>query len=429
MRSLRRTALLWMAAVITGVGLLGAGIAYWVALREANGFMDVQLRQIARSSGPTSARRELPIVHHDPEDDFIVQIWDAQGRLTSAGEHVVDLPRQTRDGFSRLKAAGTLWRVYTANNSGTTVQVAQQMEVRRELAETAALQVAVPLLILVPLGCLVVGWAMNQALGDLKRLARHVETLPADSRDPINLAHVPSEAAPLVVAMNRLIERLRDSLTQQRVFLSDAAHELRTPLTAIELQITNLAHARAAATPALLADLRQGARRASTLVEQLLRLARYDIAPSTPDGQIVDLRAVLLEAVADHVPLAESRSIDLGVTTADVAELVGSPRDLRILFGNLIDNAVKYTPEGGTVDVSISKRGCAIEITICDTGPGVDPAILPRVFDRFFRAAAADTEGSGLGLAIAQAIAERHGFAIVLGNRPGGSGLQVTVSN
>lgn len=258
MRSLRRTALLGMAAVITGVGVAGAGLAYWVALHEATGFMDVQLRQIARSAGPTSGRRELPTVRHDPEDDFIVQVWDSEGRVTNVGEHVADVPRQAAPGFATVKAVGTLWRVFTATEGGSTVQVAQQVEVRRELAETAAFQVAVPLLALVPIGCLVVYWAMTQALGDLNRLARRVEALPADSRDPIDLAHVPSEAAPLVVALNRLVERLRDSLAQQRKFLSDAAHELRTPLTALDLQITNLSRADAAATPARLADLRPG---------------------------------------------------------------------------------------------------------------------------------------------------------------------------
>lgn len=427
MRSLRRTALMWMAAVIAGVGVAGAGLAYWVALHEANGFMDVQLRQIARSASTTPGSRELPTVRHDPEDDFIVQVWGSDGRVTNVGEHVADVPRQSVPGFATVKAVGTLWRVFTATDNGSTVQVSQQVEVRRELAETAALQVAVPLLALVPIGCLVVYWAMTQALGDLNRLARRVENLPADSRDPIDLANVPSEAAPLVVAMNRLVERLRDSLAQQRKFLSDAAHELRTPLTALDLQITNLGHADAATTPALLADLRQGARRSSVLVDQLLRMARLDALADVMERHDLDLGAVLLEAIADHVALAESRSIDLGLVASQVTPLVGNGRELRIMLGNLIDNAVKYTPAGGTVDVELSYDASRFAIEIRDSGPGIDPELTTRVFDRFFRAADADIEGSGLGLAVAQAIAARHGMSICIANRQDRSGLRVTV--
>lgn len=428
MRSLRRTALLWMAMVITGFGLIGAGLAYWVALHEANGFMDVQLRQIARSAGAAPGMRELPSVRHDPEDDFILQVWDPKGDLTNAGEDVAEIPRQPSSGFATIKVGDTLWRVFTAIDRGSTVQVSQQVEVRRELAETAALQVAVPLLVLVPVGCLVVGWAMGQALGDLNRLARHVENLPADSRDPIELARVPSEAAPLVIAMNRLVERLRDSLSQQRKFLSDAAHELRTPLTALNLQINNLAQADATAMPDRLADLRQGARRAMTLVDQLLRMARLDAVVDLAECHDLDFRGVVLQAIADHVALAESRSIDLGLVSSEYAPISGSERELRTMLGNLIDNAVKYTPAGGTVDVGLMCQDGLISVEVIDTGPGIDPSLHGRVFDRFFRAAASEVEGSGLGLAVAQAIAKRHGMAVTIANREGQSGLRVTVT-
>lgn len=128
-----------------------------------------------------------------------------------------------------------------------------------------------------------------------------------------------------------------------------------------------------------------------------------------------------------RVSLAESRAVDLGVTSSEPASIVGGERELRILFGNLIDNAVKYTPEGGIVDVAVAAGPGGPVVTISDTGPGIDPAKLPRVFDRFFRAAAS-VEGSGLGLAICKAIADRHGLAVTLSNRSDRTGLRVVVA-
>ena len=197
----------------------------------------------------------------------------------------------------------------------------------------------------------------------------------------------------------------------------------------MNLQIANLERRGRAGARDALAELKLGARRATSLVEQLLRMARYDAAPDGDEQVDLDLQAVLLGAVADHVALAESRSIDLGVVVSQAAHYRGSERDLRVMFGNLIDNAIKYAPEGGIVDVGIAAFGREVEITIADTGPGIPVELLQRVFDRFFRAAAAEVEGSGLGLAVAAAIASRHGLAIELANRADGPGLRARVFN
>ena len=415
-----------MAAVITGVGLVGAAASYLFALHEANSFMDSQLRQVAGIAGPALRSKPSSSGATDPEDNIVVQVWSLDGVLQAVPSDV-GIPRQPRVGFASVDVAGTPYRVFTTSDARKTVQVSQQVAVRQELAESAALQAAIPLLFLIPVGLVIVGWAMGRVLADLNLLAAEVERLPLDGREPLDFAHVPREAAPLVVAMNRLIERLRVSLAQQRKFLSDAAHELRTPLTALQLQIGNLNASRSGTTAMALDDLRHGIQRASTLVEQLLRVARYDAAADVRQCIDVDLASIVLAAIADHIALAESRSIDLGITAQEPAPFRGDPSDLRILFGNLIDNALKYTLDGGVVDLAVARLDDTIEVSITDTGPGIDPALLTRVFNRFFRAAPAGIEGSGLGLAICKAIADQHGLTLTLSNRWDRTGLRVAV--
>lgn len=424
MRSMRRTALLWMTALIAFVGLAGAVIAYGLALHEANRFMDSQLRQIALNAGPGLRDQATASPRHDPEDDFVVQIWTAAGERIHASPPDAAIPRQTEPGFRTRDSGGIRWRIFSSSDASQTIQVAQQIEVRRELAESAAWQAALPILAVIPIGWLVIGWAVRRILGDLRRLADAIAALPADSREPIDLEQVPVEVRPVVGAMNALIARLRESVLQQRKFLSDAAHELRTPLTALSLQIGNLGSGdRPSASD--IQDLESGARRASALVDQLLRMARYDA--TEPVYERLDLAAVVLDAIADHVPLAESRAVDLGVLSHDRLPITGDPRELRLLFDNLIDNAVKYTPRGGVVDVTILHDGTKGCVTIADTGPGIPPDILPRICDRFVRAAPRTIDGSGLGLAIARAIADRHSLLLSLANRDDGCGLSVTV--
>lgn len=241
---------------------------------------------------------------------------------------------------------------------------------------------------------------------------------------PIPLTGIPIEVAPLVESMNGLIVRLLAAVEAQKRFLSDAAHELRTPLAAMQIQVDNLTFNSSGSVGTELeagkATLAQGVKRAGALVSQLLRLARLD-EPVAPLNETVEVGPLLLDCVGDHVVLAERKGIDLGARMDTSATLHGSVEELRVLFANLIDNAVRYTPSGGQVDVSLTLRDGRSVAEVLDTGPGLSPGAVSRIFDRFYRASPPGVEGTGLGLAIALRIAERNSLVLTVENRADGS--------
>jgi two-component system, OmpR family, sensor kinase len=245
--------------------------------------------------------------------------------------------------------------------------------------------------------------------------------------------NLPGEVQPLVGALNDLLGRLGAALERERGFMADAAHELRTPLTALYLQMGALARATTEAERAdAMEKLSAGVQRAIRLVEQLLSLARQE-----PRAEVVRRRVrfddLAREVVAEMVPLADARKIDLGISASQPAYVLGDPEALRTLVRNLVDNAVRYTPVGGTVDVSVQEsdgpgNSHGTILRVVDTGPGIPADERQRVFDRFYRPPGTSPPGSGLGMAIVKAIADAHAASISLDNGPNGPGLAVSVS-
>jgi two-component system OmpR family sensor kinase len=416
--SLRRTAVLWITVLLIIAGLLATVAAYRVNEGETAVFLDGQLRQIALNAGPGPAVADAPAAaDQDPEDRFAVTIWDATGHIVHQSLPGVALPVPPASGFATAEAGGEAWRLYTLHGKTQTVQVAQRMTVRDEIAGNAALAAALPVLLLIPLSWLVVGLALHHTLRRLDSLAQNLATRGTQATDPLPPAQVPAELRPLVEAMNGLMRRLNTALTAQKRFLADAAHSLRTPLAAMQIEIGNLsADAFAASQRPRLDALAAGARRAAALVDQLLQLARLD-EPLPPRHAPFDAAALLLDCAADHAPLATRKEIDLGAAITPPAMIDGDEAEIRILFANLIGNALAYTPAGGKVDIALrhTATGCAAEVL--DTGPGLPAGAQAHIFERFYRAAPQAAEGSGLGLAIARRIAERHGFCLEVCNR------------
>ncbi len=431
MKSLRRTLVLTLLGAVIAVTLVGGAATYRQARDGIDQIFDYHLRQIALSLREQAWGRVAGEVGAAGEGfDFVIQIWDEDGRRLYLSRAGTGLPEVAELGFATVPARSGRWRVYSAALGSLVIQVAQPLEVRERLAFRAASRTLWPLLVLVPLLALLVWRVVGHGLAPLDRLARAAASRTPSALEPFPEAGVPAEVAPLVRSLNALLGRLRVALEAQRAFVADAAHGLRTPLAALKLQVQLAERAADEAQRAsALSDVRAGLERATHVAQQLLTLAREEpgVPPAAPAGPVA-LGEVVGAVVADLALLAEGKGIDLGATAVDErARVPGDAAALRTLLANLVDNAIRYTPRGGRVDVSAGLDGGRPYLEVSDSGPGIPPAERGRVFDRFYRRGGTGEPGTGLGLAIVEAIARRHGAEVVLGDAPGG-GLAARVA-
>jgi signal transduction histidine kinase len=414
--------MLAVAAAIMGV------LTYRSVLAETESIFDYQLKQMAlslRDQGeiaPDQAR-----AFADEQLDFVVQIWTVDGRTIYQSRQHPDLPARALLGFADILAGGQTWRTFSVATSLRVIQVAQPLNIRERLAANAALHSVAPLLIIAPLLALVVWWVAALTLRPLRDVAADVQRRDEQSLTPLPTQGLPEEVSPLVSALNALLARLSQSLDTQRAFVSDAAHELRSPLTALKLQLQLLRRAGDEASREQAVDvLAAGIDRASRLVEQLLALARSEPGAPSTAMEPLDLSEVVRQAVADTVPLALARNVELELFADAPVQVVGDRVALAVLARNLVDNAVRYSPQGARVEVRVSEKGGAPTIQVDDAGPGIPPSERERVFDRFYRRSVNDESGTGLGLAIVKSVAARHHASVTLDDSPL-SGLSVTV--
>ena len=429
MNSIRARLLVALIILVALISLLAAGATYRRVLNETSTLFDYQLRQMAlslRSQISLAPRIEVPPDQGDT--DFVVQIWDVFGARTYVSRPGLPMINQTVLGYADLNLRGQPWRAYGLQTADGVIQIAQPVQVREVLARAAAERVVVPLVLLLPIMIGAVAWIVRRGLNPLRFVAAEVQRRDARTLAPLGTDNLPREIEPLVGELNRLLERLQRAFSAQRAFISDAAHELRSPLTALRLQLQLLDRA-PDETNRMEARARLGAavERAIHLVEQLLTLARSEPHEAPMDLEKVDLAAAAAEGIKDTHDLSLARNIDLGLDAASGLLILGNREALRTLVRNLVDNAVRYTPPGGTVQVRCRSAAQHALLEVSDSGPGIAAGDRERVFDRFYRRAAAQEDGTGLGLAIVKAIAERHGARLDLGAVPGG-GLQVVVS-
>jgi len=440
----------WMLAPLLLLWPMSIAITYLVAKSIANQPFDhaledsvtVLAQQVREVNGklvqrlPGSAR---DILRADDIDSIYFQILGPQGGYIDGDR---DLPRPEPQADDDTLHAGAV-RFRSDNLHGTPirvayayvnleddaqrpprlalVQVAETLEKRAKLANEIIKGVILPQFIILPVVLGLVWFALSRGLLPLAELQERIRARPSDDLSPIAPTQVPEEITPLVRSLNEMLARLSQSIDMQKRFIADAAHQMKTPLAGMRMQSElALRQTDQQEIHRSLEQLAKSSEAATRLVNQLLALARAENQPqSGAPFELLDLADVARNAVRDWVPASFSHRIDLGYEGPDSpVDIHGNPVMLRELLSNLIDNALRYTPAGGSVTVRVRADGVAAVLEVEDTGPGIPPAERLHVFERFYRILGSNVEGSGLGLAIVREIAQQHGAEIDVFSNP-----------
>jgi two-component system, OmpR family, sensor kinase len=428
--SIRGRLLAWLLGALVAAGLVIGYSAYHRAQESIDELLDYQLKQLAFSlSHQSIGSAPMPPALLLPEPDFITQVWDKDGVRMFYSRPNLAIPMRPRPGFSNVEWNNESWRVYTQLDGFRIIQVAHPLSLRREMAADLTRRAVMPLAALLPLLGLGVWIIVGHALRPLSSISSAVRARTPSALEPLPRRDLPEELVPLVGSLNDLLQRLNRALEAQRQFVADAAHELRSPLTAVQLQLQLVKRASSPEERAAgLERLERGVQRSTRLVQQLLTLARQDPQQPEETEAVVDLDRIAREVIADFEPLAHRDSLTLALESRRPLRIRGNGDSLRVMLGNLVDNAIRYTDRGG-VTLRVHQDGGEAVVEVEDTGTGIPADERARVFDRFYRVPGqkAGEEGSGLGLAIVKRVADRHGGRIALESGAGGSGLRVTV--
>jgi two-component system, OmpR family, sensor kinase len=443
MLSIERYLLSWILGA-SGLGALVMVLAvYVVTLDEMNEVYDADLKHIAEALGSYHPIDQKPMADPDrplPErsdpptpEEIVTILWTADGRRVYSSDPRVAIPFMTHEALTQVRLANEEWIVYTDVSRSGVAQAAQRVAARRETAAESASRIFPAVVGFgLAVGALLV-LALRRGMRPLDVAARDIAARSATSLVPMEVSGFPHELTPLVRSINGLLERLSDAIGAQRRFLADAAHELRTPVTALRLQLQLLRRSvDDASKHEAMQELESGIDRSQHLIERLLQVARSESGAEASSPEWLDLSDLVREVVATLSPKAEQRGVDLGANATRRLDVRGERHELGVLLINLVENALRYTPAGGVVDVEACVLDDRPVLRVIDDGPGIAEAERERVFDRFYRGAdahalAREPGGSGLGLSIVRAIADRHDAAVSLHTPRTGRGLEVRV--
>lgn len=426
-----------LSLAILVVAIVAGVFSFLSAFDEAHELQDDVLRQVAQLMdrqhlSPAFPTTDVRPKDADEESRVIVQQL-GEPNPSAAGVDAggtLPLPASLADGLHTLELGSETFRVLVKTTAvGERIAVAQESGFRNEIARDGALRTVMPFLILVPVLLLIVADLVRKMFRPIAALSKEIDLRADQELHPVEGRHLPVEARPFAVAINRLLARVGQSMESQRRFVADAAHELRSPLTAMSLQAERLAEAEMSELAReRLTVLRQGIERGRSLLDQLLTLAKAQSAADLPQSP-VSVQGIYRRVLEDLMPLAEAKHIDIGVEGTQDAQVWAGELDMIALVKNLVDNAIRYTPEGGRVDLSVAVSDGKAKLHIQDNGPGIPLAERDRVFDPFYRTLGSEQIGSGLGLSIVQTIAHRIGAEIRLDFADDGqqTGLVVTV--
>ncbi|MFT4184705.1 MAG: HAMP domain-containing sensor histidine kinase [Rhizobium sp.] len=434
--------------VVVTIVVIGA-FAFNSATREIDNIYDAQLindaniiwgllrRPLERE--PDRAPRQIDdidfnmdnqLAFNEDADDYadahMFRAWDnGKIRFYSSTAFLDDVPQQ-KVGFTTLTYRGEEWRLYSLPIPDTTIvmEVGEKIALRETLVSNIVLNLFFPLLVLVPVIGFLIWLGINSGLRTIHGLVRQIRTRSPDDLSAIPVEALPRDLLPLGRSINQLLGKLGHSLTLERRFSDLAAHQLRTPQASVKLLLQMLGNSDSEQErQAIIADLVASNNRATHLIEQLLKLARVSHHPLNPTP--VPLYHMVASVLAEFGNIITSRKLDVMLEGDEAAQVETDESLLRLMISNLMDNAIKYTPLAGRIEVSVTPEGDFWRVSISDSGPGIPLNEREAVFQRFYRLDTLHTEGSGLGLAIVADTADRLAATIKLSTPAWGTGLRV----
>jgi two-component system sensor histidine kinase QseC len=437
-RSLQGRLLVLVLGLVTAAWLATAALT-WIDVRhELDELLDSHLAQAAALLVVQQTREfeddervDAPTLHrYAPKVAF--QVFH-EGRLALRSANAPAAPMLANggaaDGFRTIDIAGTAWRVFSTRGSEGDVRVfvGEQVRSRNSILWAVLRSSLGPMLFALPVLALAAWWAVRQGVAPLRRLGGTLARRTPDALQPIAVNGAPSEMVPMLDALNGLFTRIAELLESERRFTADAAHELRTPIASIraQAQVALGATADSERSHALHATL-QGCDRATRLVEQLLTLSRLESgAQHAPVA--VDLAALARRVVAELAPSALGKQQVVALDASAPCTVQGDATLLSVMIRNLVDNAIRYSPPGATVNIAVSNEQGAVRLAVDDSGPGMSHADMARIGERFFRVVGSGQDGSGLGWSIARRIAAVHRAALRVARSESLGGLSVEV--
>lgn len=393
------------------LSIIAGAFSYYQTYHEAEELQDDLLRQTAAYINP----KTTDYTKIGSENHILIQ--------TFGQEDTVPLSDTLGEGFHTIKGGvdddddddDDEYRAYIRQTPQGKIAVLQETEYRDDLAATAAYQSVLPLLIALPLMILLTVWITYRAMRPVKTLSASLGQRRSDDLSPLDGEGVPSEIQGFVTAINQLLQRTGENIRRQQRFIADAAHELRSPLTALSLQaerLTKLPQSDEAREQTGL--ILQSIQRNRHLLEQLLTHARAQGSETQRNLTDISLQAQFRRVLQELMPLALDKQQDIGVAVENDLRIRADDTEIYTLIKTFTDNAIRYTPAGGRIDIGFSETPTTLAIWVEDDGPGIPAAERSRVTDAFYRILGTEQQGTGLGLSIADAIAKRYGGKLIL---------------
>ena len=410
--SLKKRLIIYVSVFSIILGCVLIFSAYRIALEEIDEILDAQMQNLAErvaEHDPKPIRNDFDHRQSYHEEDLFVDVWsyDKSDNKTTKSDMLVD--RVEEEGFYIHKTKNDVWHTYVLPSKDYQIQVSQQNSVRQHLAFELAANMFIPYVLFLPFALWGLSWVIRRNLQPLDDFKEELSKRGAQELAPIQEENYPVEISPTIQEMNYLFDRISLSQQEQKQFIADAAHELRTPITALNLQIQILLK-QFPQDPSI-KNLSKGLIRVQHLVSQLLSLAKQDASvPELEGKQSFDLNQVAVSCVEQLIQFAMQKEIDLGMEEQQSIILHDRENSVHSIIFNLIDNAIKYTPEKGIINVSVFRDQNKAIIVVEDSGPGIDSSQYENICKRFYRIHNHAEIGSGLGLSIVdKAIQHLHG--------------------